>query len=329
MDEFEFRENVESILENGDQVEIHDLLSGMEHVECESLVDAGMFRDFAESKYEEMLDLLVRKGLVNRYAAQSVWEKYLAQYPNEKPAWDWEEPVIEIFLRSYPLVPVDDYCFIVPFLCSHWLAEHPEDLSVEDCIAFMGSEDYEDAWEYCFSWGTPEDLAQWGYLHYVVGDATHPVNTASKKHVITHCCNDIGAWGAGFVLAVDKLSPLPKAKYKAWKEAGSPPMELGMVQVVDLSDKLAIANLIGQHGIRSSGGEPPIRYDALETALNKLCKRMAGKLHVWNPYDLHMPRIGCGLAGGEWDKVEEILLRVAREYSVHIYVYDLPEAQNG
>ena len=33
-----------------------------------------------------------------------------------------------------------------------------------------------------------------------------------------------------------------------------------------------------------------------------------------------MPRIGCGLAGGNWNEVEQIIKDVA---SVDVYVYDL------
>jgi len=35
---------------------------------------------------------------------------------------------------------------------------------------------------------------------------------------------------------------------------------------------------------------------------------------------VHMPRIGCGLAGGEWSKVEEIINEVMAD--VQVFVYD-------
>jgi hypothetical protein len=35
---------------------------------------------------------------------------------------------------------------------------------------------------------------------------------------------------------------------------------------------------------------------------------------------IHMPRIGCGLAGGRWDEVELIINEVC---TVDVYVYDL------
>lgn len=37
-------------------------------------------------------------------------------------------------------------------------------------------------------------------IHYLKGDATNPVGPGPK--IIAHICNDIAAWGKGFVLAV-------------------------------------------------------------------------------------------------------------------------------
>jgi D-glycero-D-manno-heptose 1,7-bisphosphate phosphatase len=49
-------------------------------------------------------------------------------------------------------------------------------------------------------------------IQYIVGDATHPLGDGNK--VIAHICNDIGAWGAGFVLAIATNQPGPaKGQY--------------------------------------------------------------------------------------------------------------------
>jgi hypothetical protein len=63
-----------------------------------------------------------------------------------------------------------------------------------------------------------------------------------------------------------------------------------------------VGNMIGQHGIRSVGKQPPIRYSALDQCLQKVndfC--LERDLHVF------MPQFGSGLAGGEWGKVEELI----------------------
>ena len=37
---------------------------------------------------------------------------------------------------------------------------------------------------------------------------------------------------------------------------------------------------------------------------------------------VHMPRIGCGLAGGKWEKIEPIIEAELVTKGVDVYVYD-------
>ncbi|MDR6488204.1 O-acetyl-ADP-ribose deacetylase (regulator of RNase III) [Chryseobacterium vietnamense] len=38
--------------------------------------------------------------------------------------------------------------------------------------------------------------------------------------------------------------------------------------------------------------------------------------------NIHMPRIGCGLAGGKWEEIEPIIERALLKKDVEVYVYD-------
>jgi hypothetical protein len=41
---------------------------------------------------------------------------------------------------------------------------------------------------------------------------------------------------------------------------------------------------------------------------------------------IHMPRIGCGLGGGDWSVVEEAILATLVDiYGLSVTVYDLPQ----
>jgi len=42
-----------------------------------------------------------------------------------------------------------------------------------------------------------------------------------------------------------------------------------------------------------------------------------------------MPRIGCGLAGGDWHTVEAIIGRTLCAGGVPVHVYDLPRSKTG
>jgi O-acetyl-ADP-ribose deacetylase (regulator of RNase III) len=154
-------------------------------------------------------------------------------------------------------------------------------------------------------------------LHYVVGDATSP--QGAGKRIIVHICNDIGAWGAGFVLAISRRWTAPEESYRRWHATGGePPFEPGRVQFVEVDPSLWVANMIAQRGIRRSGRLPPIRYDAVRT-----CLEQVAEFARENSASVHMPRIGCGLAGGSWDQMEPIILETLIALGVETTVYDL------
>ncbi len=155
-------------------------------------------------------------------------------------------------------------------------------------------------------------------IHYITGDATAPSGAGSK--IVVHVCNDVGAWGAGFVLAISKRWKEPERRYRAWHAGGSqddPPFELGQVQCVEAASDIVIANMIGQKGIRSSGGAPPIRYGAIEEGLACVAAKA-----LKDGASVHMPRIGCGLAGGQWSEIEPLIQRQLIVRGVAVTVYD-------
>ena len=155
-------------------------------------------------------------------------------------------------------------------------------------------------------------------IQYLTGDATDPIIKVGNR-IIIHICNDIGAWGAGFVLALSKRWKQPEESYRQWyADRNRNNFALGAFQLVQIENNLSVANLIGQHGIYSDNrGMPPIRYEALKKSLISLVKDLQNLEDV----TIHMPKIGCGLAGGSWDKVEEIINSTLIKQGYPCYVY--------
>ncbi|HEY4498583.1 MAG TPA: macro domain-containing protein [Candidatus Paceibacterota bacterium] len=150
-------------------------------------------------------------------------------------------------------------------------------------------------------------------INFVTGDATRPIGDGNK--IIVHICNDVGGWGAGFVLAISQRWKRPQKRYRELGKTGG--YELGTVDLVQVEGNIWVANMIAQQGIHWDHSIPPIRYPALEDCLLQVAQH-AKKLKA----SVHMPRIGCGLAGGKWDKVEEIVSRTLGD--IPVTVYDLP-----
>jgi O-acetyl-ADP-ribose deacetylase (regulator of RNase III) len=166
-------------------------------------------------------------------------------------------------------------------------------------------------------------------IHFVRGDATLPRGDDPK--IIVHCCNDVGAWGAGFVLALSERWPFAEEAYRHWV-TGQPapeawlarvdatgPFALGEVQLALIGPKMWVANLVGQHGVgMGPGNRPPIRYDAIQNGLKKVARY--AKIHGAS---IHMPRMGAGLAGGRWDAIEKLVKAELSLQGIAVTVYDL------
>ena len=153
-------------------------------------------------------------------------------------------------------------------------------------------------------------------INYIKGDATCPREKGIK--IIGHICNDIGAWGKGFVLALSKRWSEPEEDFRKWhRERAKNDFMLGSIKIVKVKEYIYVANMVGQHGIKKGSKGEPIRYDAVEKCLEHLADE-AKKLNA----SVHMPRIGCGLAGGKWEQVEALILKTLIQQKIKTYVYD-------
>jgi O-acetyl-ADP-ribose deacetylase (regulator of RNase III) len=151
-------------------------------------------------------------------------------------------------------------------------------------------------------------------IQYLTGDATQPRAQGAK--VIVHCCNNLGAWGSGFVLSLSKRWEEPERRYREWFYREQKPA-LGEVQFVTVGDDIVVANLIGQIGLRSRSNTRPVQYSAIKKGMSVVADY--AKKHNAS---VHMPRLGCGLAGGSWDFIEPILSEALE--GLDVQVYDLP-----
>lgn len=153
-------------------------------------------------------------------------------------------------------------------------------------------------------------------IRYLRGDATEP--KAHGHSIIAHICNDEGRWGRGFVVAVSARWPQPEREYRRWyRQRADNDFALGTVQLVEVGRGLHVANMIGQHGIRTSQSRPPIRYDAVARCLAALAGH-ALELDA----SIHLPRIGTGLAGGTWDRIEPLIVAHLCANAIPVTVYD-------
>lgn len=148
--------------------------------------------------------------------------------------------------------------------------------------------------------------------------------------VIAHGVNCRGAFGSGVAGAISRQFPwVREAYFNKWRAEG---WKLGDVQVVRNDGTKVVKKSTMEKILKLSGltfancatqydfgtDKINIDYSALELCINKV-------LHFchMNNFPLSIPKIGCGLAGGKWETVQEIIVRCNIDRKVPITVYEL------
>ena len=131
-------------------------------------------------------------------------------------------------------------------------------------------------------------------------------------NVLAHGCNCSGGFGSGVAKQIGMAYPQVRGAYLNHYDEGL--CRLGEVQIVAGGFGNAIANCFTQEKY-GRDGKLYLDYDALGNCMLYLRSIFSF------PDEIGMPKIGCGLAGGEWRKVKKILNEVFDDRT--IYVYDL------
>ena len=152
-------------------------------------------------------------------------------------------------------------------------------------------------------------------IQYVVGDATAPLGPGVK--FIIHVSNNSGGWGRGFVTALSKRWAQPEQVYRLDARMGILILGKNSEPVLVTPDTYVI-NMTAQRGY-STPSTPAIDYTFLTLCLQDVCL-LAKEYRA----SVHCPRIGCGLGGGSWDRIEPLLTKYLTDQGVSVTVYDLP-----
>lgn len=84
---------------------------------------------------------------------------------------------------------------------------------------------------------------------------------------------------------------------------------------VPISGVLIVINAYTQYyyGRNSPGCNQPLDYSALTLCLRKIN-------HIFKGKHIGLPQIGCGLAGGDWNKVKEIIQKELCDMNITIVI---------
>jgi O-acetyl-ADP-ribose deacetylase (regulator of RNase III) len=156
-------------------------------------------------------------------------------------------------------------------------------------------------------------------INYLRGDATRPRGDGIR--VVAQIVNDRAAlWGGGFSLVIRKKWPQVQESFRSWAESGKN-LELGKTHVTFADSSIAVFSMVCQHGYGPSP-KPRIRYAHLKDCLDQLAK-----FALERQASVHLPRIGCGQAGGSWEIVRELIDYTLCRQGISVTVYDPPNAE--
>ncbi|MCK9567864.1 macro domain-containing protein [Candidatus Pacearchaeota archaeon] len=161
----------------------------------------------------------------------------------------------------------------------------------------------------------PSDHNPKGLLKFVKGDATNPLGSSNRY--IIQIVNDEGKYGAGFSGALSKRWPKVETEYRKWWRERFGKLLLGDIQVIQILSDLVVINMVAQKGIVGPNNPKPIDYKALQQCLSK-----AGDEISQHTAAVHMPRIGAGLAQGEWSVIEPLIEQELLKRGINVTVYD-------
>lgn len=117
----------------------------------------------------------------------------------------------------------------------------------------------------------------------------------SRFDVVVHGCNCFSTMGAGVAKIVKEKFPMA---FLIDKKSKLRPMEkLGKITHTEHLTKPIIVNAYIQY---QWVGKKNIDYDAVRSCMRLIKKEFSGKR-------IGMPKIGSGLAGGDWDVIKRII----------------------
>lgn len=142
--------------------------------------------------------------------------------------------------------------------------------------------------------------------------------------IVPHVCNNLNLFGAGFAAAVADHYPIVKENYHL---LGNTFLKnnLGYTQFVTVKKEpvyghqIIFANMIAQNGVASASNTRPLNYFYLAQSMYKVAHFIHTNFDIDNKVQIHAPKFGCGLAGGNWNFIKDLINDIWNKYPIFIY----------
>ena len=141
--------------------------------------------------------------------------------------------------------------------------------------------------------------------------------------IVPHVCNNVNAFGAGFAGQVADIYPQVKANFHMLGQQA----KLGHTQFINVkSDQkyrhsIIFGNMIAQNKLINTNNKRPLNYGALVYCMNQVRSyvKELQKNSENSRVEIHAPKFGSGLAGGNWNFIEELIRDIWYDCEVFVY----------
>ena len=136
--------------------------------------------------------------------------------------------------------------------------------------------------------------------------------------VITHGCNCMSNMGAGIAPQMAKAFCVDQYPLESFTRKGDI-NKLGQIEWLIERDGAIpfVVNSYTQFSYgknHADGVSKPLDYEALTLCMRKINHRFSGK-HIG------LPKIGAGLAGGDWNRIKKIIQTELKDMKVSVVIY--------
>lgn len=180
-------------------------------------------------------------------------------------------------------------------------------------------------------------------IQYFKGDILE-----SDVDMIVHQVNTYGVMGGGLAKQIKDKYPNVYHIYRAYTQSMHPEKLLGRFVNIKTDDGQIITNLFSQghsenqsskallSGPVGTGKSEAVKnmdtrplgetnYEAMRDGLTDINNYASSKdMTVAIPY-----KIGCGIGGGDWSRVEDIIYNIFKDSRVLLKIYYLPSKEGG
>lgn len=134
-----------------------------------------------------------------------------------------------------------------------------------------------------------------------------------QKHVLVHGCNCVGKYNSGIAKQIREQYPKAYEEYLKYVKNINSGNLIGNINPVSIGDTGIVINAFTQQLYGRDPNVVYVNYRALEHAIKLIANEYKDSMIL-------LPRIGAGLANGDWNTIKDIIKNEFKNNSYMVFI---------